>query len=209
MTNTLRQIFDTYETDKGYKHGYDSVYELLWNDSRNEPINFLEVGIFKGAGLGALHEYFINGNIYGIDIFVRHQPEEIHILQNDRIYWAKGSSTDPKITDVLRERFSVKFDYILDDGQHTPEANMLTFRYLSPLLKRGGLYIIEDVFPLELMSKSELNIDWLRKHPNDYSLMKNREFLQELENSGMTIERYDLRITSGEPDSYIITLRKD
>ena len=205
---SLREIFEENQTDKGSKHSYDTIYEPLFEPRRNDDINFLEVGIWKGHGMASLHDYFQNGRIYGIDIFTRMTPEEVPILQEWRCDWAKGDTTNPSISGLLVAKFGVMFDYILDDGAHHPEANMLTFRHLAPFLKVGGYYIIEDVWPLEKMTNKELQHDWLVKNPEQYSHLKNEMFLRELENSGMKITRYDNRQISGKPDSYVIVLQK-
>lgn len=205
---TLRQLFDEYGTDKGTKHSYDLIYEPLFAPNRAEFINFLEVGVWKGHGLAALHEYFENANLYGIDIFTRIKPEEVPVFNEYRVDWAKGDSTKIEIMSVLRDKFGVYFDYILDDGLHTPEANKLTFRHCAPFLKPGGLYIIEDVWPLEQMSAKEMKHDWLKTHAMEYSHSQNELFLKEIEASGWEIQRYDNRKKSGQPDSYVITLRK-
>ncbi len=205
---SLRQLFDEHHTDKGSKHSYDLIYEKLFEPKRMEAINFLEVGIWKGHGMAALHEYFPNGTIYGIDIFTRIRPEEVSILQEWRCSAVKGDSTKPEIAGVLAKEFGVQYDYILDDGAHHPEANMLTFRHLNRFLKPGGYYIIEDVWPLEKMTSRELKHDWLVKNPDLYNHFKNEMFLREIEGSGMTITRYDNRIVSGQPDSYVIVLQK-
>ena len=205
---SLRQIFDEQHTDKGTKHSYDKIYEPLFEPRRNDPINFLEIGIWKGHSMAALHEYFPNGNIYGADIFTRLNPEDVPILQEWRCAYVKGDTTKPEITGVLTNKFGVMFDYILDDGAHHPEANMLTFRHTVQFLKPGGYYIIEDVWPLELMGPRQLKHEWLLKNPEAYSHFKNEIFLRELEMSGMTITRFDNREISGQPDSYVIVLQK-
>lgn len=205
---TLRQIFDEHKTDKGSKHSYDRIYEPLFEPRRNDQINFLEIGIWKGLGMASLHEYFPNGNIYGVDIFTRINPEDVPILQEGRCSYVKGDSTKPEISSVLTREFGVQFDYILDDGAHHPEANMLTFRHTCKFLKPGGYYIIEDVWPLELMGPKQLKHDWLVKNADLYSDFKNQLFLNELNMSGMTITRFDNREISGHPDSYVIVLQK-
>jgi cephalosporin hydroxylase len=146
--------------------------------------------------------------MYGIDIFTRIQPHQVPILEEWRVNWAKGDSTNPNIVSVLSNEFGVFYDYVLDDGAHTPKANKLTFRHVAPFVKPGGYYIIEDVWPLELMKSSELKHDWLKQHPEDYSSLENDMFLREIESSGWKISRYDNRKVSGQPDSYVIVLQR-
>lgn len=205
---SLKQLFDTYGADKGHKHHYDNIYEKLFSPKRNEKINFLEVGIWKGLGMAALRDYFPNGEIYGIDIFTRIKPEQVHVLGLNRTHWIKGDSTNIAISGLLADQFGVQFDYILDDGAHYPEANKLTFRHLNQFLKPGGMYIIEDVWPLQKMSAKDLSHPWIRQNLTKYNMMENEKFLYELENSGMKITYYDNRALSGEPDSVVIVLEK-
>jgi SAM-dependent methyltransferase len=204
----LKEAFDKNGTDKSTKHKYHEIYEPLFEPNKDNEINFLEVGVWKGHGMAAFLDYFSKAEVYGVDIFTRITPEEVPIFNHERAHWVKGNSLEPSITSLLRSEFGVEFDYILDDGAHYPEANMLTFRHMSPLLKSGGLYIIEDVFPIERMTEKELKHPWLAKQPQKYNHLVNERFLTELDKSGMEIERFDNRKRSGEPDSYVITLRK-
>lgn len=209
MTNELKDLFHKWGCDKGHKHRYHEIYEPIFAPKKSEPINFLEIGIWKGAGAASLIDYFDDVNVYGLDIFTRMTPEEVPVLQHERMKWAKTDSTNIETVNVLAHDFGVEYDYILDDGAHHPEANLLTFRYCSPFLKSGGVYIIEDVWPLERMSSEQLKHPWLVQNADRYSLAMNEKFLAELDNSGMSIERFDNRHVSGQPDSYAIVLRKD
>lgn len=205
----LKAIFDKHGADKSSKHKYHEIYEPLFEPNRDKEINFLEIGIWYGKGMEALLEYFPKSQVYGLDIFSRMTPDDVPVLKDPRAHWAKIDTMDVKTTSVLDKEFGVKYDYILDDGAHYPRANMLTFRHCSPFLKKGGLYIIEDVWPLERMNSKQLAHQWLTRHPDRYSMFENEAFLTELDKSGMKIERFDNRQRSGHPDSYVITLRKE
>ena len=204
----LRTLFDKYDCDKSKKHGYDVIYDKLFEELKDEKINMLEIGVYKGASTRAFHEYFQQGQIDGLDLFVRTDAKDLDILAEERVGFLKTDSTNVNTVNLMKEFTNGrKYDIILDDGAHYPTANRLTFHYLKEFLAEGGMYIIEDVFPLELMDEKELNHPWLKKHSDRYSIMSNLMFLTELEQSGMKIERYDLRKKSRQPDSYIIVLR--
>jgi hypothetical protein len=85
---------------------------------------------------------------------------------------------------------------------------MQTMNNLLPFLADGGSYFIEDVFPLESMTQQQLDHPWLLRHPDQYNAMDNNMFLNAMDKSGFKIERFDLRKTTGQPDSYIIRLYK-
>jgi SAM-dependent methyltransferase len=203
--NDLGKIFEKHGTDKASKHKYHLIYDNIFKSKRNKEVDFLEVGIWKGVGMASFLEYFPKGNIYGLDIFTRIKPEEIPILKNPRTSWIKADSTHPSCMPLVK-LFNTKFDFILDDGAHWPEANKLTFRHLKKFLKPDGVYIIEDVWPMERMTNSQLNHKWLKQHPDRYNHLSNEMFLKELEDSGMEIERFDNREIA-HPDSYVITLK--
>ena len=202
----LKQLFDKYDCDKSAKHNYHEVYEPLFEPRKNDPINFLEIGVFKGASTSAIHEYFPNATIYGLDIFERVKAEDIDILKDDRVEWLKGDSLNPSITDAIKAKWpDVKFDFILDDGAHWPEANQKTMKNLIQFLANDGIYIIEDVFPMSIMTQKELNLDWLKKSPKKYDMLKYYAFEDAMKDTGLSINRYDLRVGNA-PDSYVVTL---
>lgn len=205
----LGDLFNKYGCDKTKKHKYDKIYEPAFEKYRDEEINILEVGVFNGHSTEAFHEYLPKANLYGLDIFVRTKAEDLPCYQKDRTHFLKASSIEPSVKTQLMKKFgNIKFDFIIDDGMHTPLANKLTFRYLSPFLKEGGTFFIEDVFPLELMTLKELEHPWIQRHLDRYNALENNMFLVEIEKSGMTIKRHDNRKLTGEPDSYIIELTK-
>ena len=204
----LFELFQKYNCDKGYKHRYDYVYEKIFQPVKDQELNILEIGVFKGASTQAFLEYFPKAKFYALDLFVRVKPEEIKALNSERVQWLKGDSMNPAIRSQVAKAFpDVKFDFIIDDGMHTPKANKVTFQNLSPLLKEGGSYIIEDVWPLEQMNPEQLKHPWLRLHSDRYGQLDNNDFLMALDTSRMDITRYDQRKKTGEPDSYIIELK--
>jgi cephalosporin hydroxylase len=203
----LRELFNKYECDKSSKHGYDVVYQKLFEPLQDKEINILEVGVFKGASTCAFHDFFPNATLYGLDLFTRTKPADVKSLSRDRVKFLKADSTAASTRSQIKDAFpGVKFDIILDDGMHTPSANRKTFESLSPLLSDGGLYIIEDVWPLERMSFKDLKHPWLKKYSDQYGQLDNNMFLSALDKSGLKITRHDLRAKSGQPDSYIIEL---
>ena len=205
----LGDLFNKYGCDKTKKHMYDRIYGPALERYKDKEINILEVGVFNGHSTEAFHAYFPKANRYGLDIFVRTKATDLPCYKKDRTDYIKGSSIEPSVKSQIIKKFgNIKFDIIIDDGLHTPQANKMTFRYLSPFLKEDGVFFIEDVFPLEIMSLEDLKHPWLMRHPDRYNALDNNMFLAEIEKSGLKIKRHDNRKLTGEPDSYIIELRK-
>jgi hypothetical protein len=132
------------------RNGYVNEYVRLFDEIRDNKINFLEIGIFQGRSLAMWSDYFSNGKIYGIDIdtteFKLVYPEllEMGAFENDNLQEViQGDTTDSTILDVLNSE--VGFSVIIDDGDHTHLGQLATFKNFFPLLEPGGFYIIEDI----------------------------------------------------------------
>jgi cephalosporin hydroxylase len=201
----LQKLFNKYGCDKASKHHYDLVYESEFALIREQHLAILEVGVFKGESTQAWADYFPNAKIFGLDVFTRVSMNQIPILNHPRVEAICGSSIDITITEEIRKKWpGVKFDIIIDDGLHTPRANADTFKNLFPLLKQGGAYYIEDVWPLHIMSESEKNHWWLKKYPDLYNDDEMQYFMDQIPKNKLV--EFDLRKKSGHPDSYIMKI---
>ena len=202
----LQQLFDKYQCDKGTeKHHYYKEYEPYMESVRNDPINLLEIGTYLGASTRAFHEYFPNGTIYTIDIFARTNPKDLNILKSGRVEWLKWDSTDASLGKKIKEQWGdVKFDFIIDDGAHWPEANRLTLENCIPFMKEDGTYFVEDVWPMHKMSQSELSNPWLVRLSERYDMLKHMRFMTALDSYNIT--HYDRRKETKCGDTYIIAI---
>ena len=202
----LQQLFDKYQCDKGtLKHHYYKEYEPYFESVRNDPINILEIGTYKAASTEAFHEYFPNGTIYTIDIFARTNPKDLNILKSGRVEWLKWDSTDASLGKKIKEQWGdVKFDFIIDDGAHWPEANRLTFENCIPFMKEDGTYFVEDVWPMHKMSQAELSNPWLVRLSERYDMLKHMRFMTALDSYNTT--HYDRRYETKCGDTYIIAI---
>ena len=145
---TLQEIFEKYKNinggcgDKGSFHSYLESYEKLF--TKRENINFLEIGVMQGHSAMMWSKFFKNSNIYGVDIAnnLKFTPEGWNFI----LYDATKANFAENIPDC-------SFDYIIDDGSHILEDQILAFFFLFPKLKRNGIYVIEDVQNLDSDSK--------------------------------------------------------
>ncbi len=204
----LEFLFDKYDCDKGNeRHKYYLEYEEYFKEFRDKPINFLEVGVYKGASTRAFHEYFPNANIYAIDVFERTDPEEVDILSDERVRWLKCDSMDPSLGGKIRKEWGdVKFDFIIDDGAHWPEANRRTFENLMPFLNDDGTYFIEDLWPMHIMTEEECQHSWFSAYPDLYVMEEHEKLMRLL--AGYKTKHYDRRTVHSSGDTYIIAIEK-
>lgn len=204
----LKTLFDNYGCDKGRKkHHYYLEYEKYFESVKDEPINLLEVGTYLGASTQAFHDYFTKANIYTIDVFQRTKPAHLPILKESRVRWLKANSMDASLgTKIRNEWDDIKFDFIIDDGAHWPEANLKTFKNLMPFLKDDGTYFIEDVWPMDRMTQSELEHKWLLKNPEKFNMLQYNMFITQLDR--YKTKHHDRRKETHCGDTYIIAIKK-
>ena len=126
-----------FTTDK-INHGYMEVYEPLFS-SMEDVKKVLEIGIYQGESLKLLSHFFKDGVIHGIDIL------DCSHLNSNKI---KTYIYNQENIDDLNEFISIvggEFDLIIDDGGHTMRQQQISFGLLFKHLKKGGVYIVEDL----------------------------------------------------------------
>jgi hypothetical protein len=143
----LTSLFNKYQSDKGNIYGpchnYGKFYEKYLNPLKSfSSINGLEIGICRGASLKVFSEYFSNIYMVGLDI------DDKSYLQTHNITTGILNQSDEASLKLFYD-YCIKnnhyFDFILDDGSHHMLDQQITLGYLFPLLKSGGIYILEDL----------------------------------------------------------------
>lgn len=119
---------------------YLPVYEKHFGPYRDTDLKFLEIGVFKGGSLEMWRKYFgPNSKICGIDI-----DPACADYETPGTTVRIGSQADPEFLRTVVDELGAP-DIILDDGSHVAAHQDASFRTLFPLLKDGGLYVIEDL----------------------------------------------------------------
>lgn len=137
---TLEEIAAKYPTDKGPSgHNYIHKYQMFFEQYRDLPIKVLEIGVDKGHSVKMWKEYFPLAEITAIDIL-----EECKQYQEERVTIEIGNSNDTEFIDRLNNDYG-PFDIVIDDGSHKNEDMAFSLNYLFPLLKAGGVYVVEDM----------------------------------------------------------------
>ena len=138
-TRTLEEIALSYKTDKsGMHHFYTKLYAMYFEPIRQSKLKIFEIGIDNGFSLKTWKEYFPHAEITGLDIV------NLKHMEEDRVHVVCGDQSDPKILKETSEKYG-PFDIIIDDGSHLNKDMNASFEILFPLLKEGGLYIVEDL----------------------------------------------------------------
>ena len=166
-TNEISALCEKYGSDKGYldfdkptpygwkPHSYSEIYSELFGHKKDEIKLLFECGIGSnnsnmsnnmtvngkpGASLRMWKDYFKNASIYGADI------DENILFSEDKIktFYVDQLNKD-SIKDLWDKIDINNFDIIIDDGLHSFEGNLTMFLNSFDKLKKGGIYIIEDV----------------------------------------------------------------
>jgi hypothetical protein len=142
--NDLPRLASLYFTDKWNIHWYAVHYQHYFQPWRKKKFNLLEIGIggfadpkAGGESLRMWKAYFRKAIVYGIDIYDKKALEE------NRIRIEQGSQEDEAFLKRLSEKAG-GFDLIIDDGSHVNRHAIKTFQILFPLLRPGGIYVVED-----------------------------------------------------------------
>jgi hypothetical protein len=157
-TTTLCGIMSSYGSDKGgERHNYTTFYSKLFSPFKNEKIHLFEMGIGSndlnipsnmglegqpGASLYGWSLFFPQGSIYGADI----DPKAL--FQDKSIKTFACDQRDRRSVEKLfsqTDLSDIQFDIIIDDGLHEFDANLNLLLNSIHKLKKGGIYIVEDL----------------------------------------------------------------
>ena len=155
-----------HKTDKHTDHHYvQDFYDPAFASFKDSPISVLEIGVWNGESMKLWSDFFKKAShIVGIDIFTRTSIEQVQ--QN-----LTGFNTELhrlnsiQCTDEELVQFQIQypdgFNIIIDDGDHSAEAQLITFSRFSKLVKEGGIYIIEDIADrnVETISNNIQNVE--------------------------------------------------
>lgn len=124
---------------------YLPAYDRLFAPHRRAGVNILEIGVQNGGSLEVLGKYFADaGVIIGCDI----DPLCANLVYDDpRLHVVVASITSQSAYDQITA-LAPEFDIIIDDGSHTSADIGNAFINYFPLLRPGGVFIIEDTHTL-------------------------------------------------------------
>lgn len=127
-------------TDKtSLANDYLRHYERILGFFRNDPIQLLEVGVAEGASLRTWEKFFSRATIIGVD-----NNPACRVFAQGRVQVEIGSQADPAFLSMLAAKYDPTV--IIDDGSHQSAHVFLTFAHLFPILRPGGIYILEDLY---------------------------------------------------------------
>lgn len=149
----LAELFVRYGSDKATDHDYEKIYAPIL-ENLGTISSMLEVGLgttnadvpssmpetyTPGGSLRAFRDFLPDARIIGADIderilFSEHRIETHHVDQ-----------TDPASAQRLAEKIDTPLDLVIDDGLHSPNANLSILNLAATKLRTGGWVVIEDI----------------------------------------------------------------
>jgi hypothetical protein len=156
LENTiLCQIMNSEGSDKGSgHHNYTTFYHYIFNPIKDEVTNVFELGLgtnninfpchMSGQGipcssLRGWKKYFTNAHVFGADI------DTDILYQEHKMMTFFCDQRDPDSIKKLWNNLPQEFDIIFEDGLHTFESNITFFLNSHHKLKKGGIFIVEDI----------------------------------------------------------------
>lgn len=137
--------------------GYQDIYaQILPQFRKKNGVKILEIGIgvsdpsarsgmasdyITGASLAGWAGYFkeVDAEIHGADV----DPRCMH--ESDQYTTHLVNQLDIHSLEGLSREIGGLFDIVVDDGLHTPEANVNVMSVFLPLLAPDGVMVVEDI----------------------------------------------------------------
>lgn len=127
-------------------------YEAFFATRQNfRPQNVFELGLWDGGSLAFWFEYFQPKKHVGIDLQQRGDSDYFRRYVSSRglsarlkTYWETNQADAPKLRSIVNREFDGPLDLVIDDASHFYQPTKSSFECLFPLLRPGGLYVIED-----------------------------------------------------------------
>ncbi len=166
-------------SDKGSVHSYIEFYEQYFV-SKKSNVSLLEIGMMTGGSMYMWQQYFDQYCLVGMDI----SP-----AWNTQKEFQSSLITDPNITllfgvnsrdsNLPHQVKNQKFDFVIDDGDHSALAQMETFENYWPTVAENGVYFIEDVVgPIQI----EILKNFLAEYSSIHSVALDIEHYQGFKN---------------------------
>ena len=139
MNQSFEQLGYSSGTDKVTHHGYQRFYPRYLENLRYIATGMLEIGIDSNKSIHLWKNYFPNAQIYGIDIHQKPEVDrQVTLIRADQSKLVELKASLSNIGHPIQ--------FIIDDGSHIPEHQILSFNFFfEHLLQPGGVYIVEDI----------------------------------------------------------------
>jgi predicted O-methyltransferase YrrM len=127
------------------------VEDYLELCGRLQPKRIMEIGVLQGGSTVLLSELTAPEKLVSIEL----SPEPVALLTDYieargltevvRPYFGVDQADRKRVAAIARNEFAGRpLDLVIDDASHRYAPSMATFETLFPLVRPGGLYLLED-----------------------------------------------------------------
>jgi cephalosporin hydroxylase len=123
----------------------------LFDSRRFEAKRMFELGMWDGGSVVFWHEYFRPEKHVAVDHLDREDAPELRAYISEhgrgdrlRTFWRTDQADRDRLAEIAAAEFNEPLDLVIDDASHELTATRASFETLYPLLRGGGLYVIED-----------------------------------------------------------------
>ena len=120
---------------------YYEIFEQALHEEGLSPKSILEIGVYQGESTKALSRRFPAAHIVAVDLNLK----EIDFSAHHNVHYLQCDQTDrAKLRSICEDHFPDGLDLVIEDASHIGHLSRLTFNFVFPQVRSGGLYIIED-----------------------------------------------------------------
>ncbi len=129
-------------TDKNSIHSYTDAYLKYLSPYVNTNCSVLEIGVWEGGSSLLWQEFLSPKEICAVDIddYIKIRDK----LNSSFKFYLRNAYTQDTVS-LIKNDFPKGFDVIIEDGLHTEESNRFSIYNYLPMLKAGGIMVIEDI----------------------------------------------------------------
>jgi hypothetical protein len=147
VNGELTKIGLAASTDKAYFHNFTAIYERFLFDKRETLQTLIEVGVLEGGSMKMWDSYLPGAKLLlGLDITLSKVNPETQYT--DRVHLEVCDATNDGQLQTIVNKYSIApgtVELIIDDASHIVSHQNMNIHNLWKYVKRGGIYIIEDV----------------------------------------------------------------
>ena len=113
--------------------------------------NVVELGVFDGGSIAFWFEWLKPRKHVALDIKERSDSDYFHryvagrnLDEQIKTYWKTSQADSVRLREIVAIEFDAPLDLVIDDASHHYGPTKTSFEVLFPLLRPGGLFLLED-----------------------------------------------------------------
>jgi predicted O-methyltransferase YrrM len=114
----------------------------------NECKRVLELGVYQGGSFVFLDQILNPEKLSAVELNATPIPAlDDYVARSEgrcRVHYGRSQDDIETLKKIVREDFGGELDLVVDDASHWYKQTKTSFETLFPLVRPGGLYIIED-----------------------------------------------------------------